>query len=137
VRRTNLVRHPDVPAAVFQHMWDTLKKGRPWMGIVKNRCKSGDHYWVNAYVTPVTENNQVVGYESVRVKPTAEQVRRAEALYQRINSGKSAIPSSDRCADSAKLAAVYLGQPGGLSDRCLARLQLSPPVCQCRWAWPG
>ncbi|WP_445938576.1 methyl-accepting chemotaxis protein [Pseudomonas sp.] len=92
----NLVRHPDVPAAVFQHMWDTLKKGRPWMGIVKNRCKSGDHYWVNAYVTPVTENNQVVGYESVRVKPTAEQLRRAEALYQRINSGKSAIPSSDR-----------------------------------------
>ncbi|SEE04959.1 methyl-accepting chemotaxis protein [Pseudomonas anguilliseptica] len=92
----NLVRHPDVPAAVFQHMWDTLKKGQPWMGIVKNRCKSGDHYWVNAYVTPVTENNQVVGYESVRVKPTAEQVRRAEALYQRINSGKSAIPNSDR-----------------------------------------
>ena len=92
----NLVRHPDVPAAVFQHMWDTLKKGRPWMGIVKNRCKNGDHYWVNAYVTPVTESNQVVGYESVRVKPTAEQIRRAEALYQRINSGKSAIPGSDR-----------------------------------------
>ncbi|PTS84307.1 chemotaxis protein [Pseudomonas sp. HMWF032] len=92
----NLVRHPDVPPAVFQHMWDTLKKGRPWMGIVKNRCKSGDHYWVNAYVTPVTEHNQVIGYESVRVKPTAEQVRRAEALYQRINSGKSAIPSTDR-----------------------------------------
>jgi len=91
----NLVRHPDVPAAVFQHMWDTLKTGRPWMGIVKNRCKNGDHYWVNAYVTPMTENNQVVGYESVRVKPTAEQVRRAEALYQRINTGKSAIPGSD------------------------------------------
>ncbi|WP_341305323.1 PAS domain-containing methyl-accepting chemotaxis protein [Pseudomonas sp. TMP25] len=92
----NLVRHPDVPAAVFQHMWDTLKKGRPWMGIIKNRCKNGDHYWVNAYVTPVTENNQLIGYESVRVKPTSEQVRRAEALYQRINSGQSAIPSSDR-----------------------------------------
>ena len=92
----NLVRHPDVPPAVFQHMWDTLKKGRPWMGIVKNRCKNGDHYWVNAYVTPVTESNQVIGYESVRIKPTAEQVRRAEALYQRINSGKSAIPGSDR-----------------------------------------
>ncbi|HEX5843321.1 MAG TPA: PAS domain-containing protein, partial [Pseudomonas sp.] len=44
----NLVRHPDVPAAVFQHMWDTLKQGRPWMGIVKNRSKNGDHYWVNA-----------------------------------------------------------------------------------------
>ncbi|AYC32659.1 PAS domain S-box protein [Pseudomonas cavernae] len=91
----NTVRHPDVPPAVFAHMWTTLKKGRPWMGIVKNRCKSGDHYWVNAYVTPVLENGQVVGFESVRVKPTAEQVRRAEALYQRINAGKSAVPASD------------------------------------------
>ena len=92
----NLVRHPDVPPAVFAHMWSTLKQGLPWMGIVKNRCKSGDHYWVNAYVTPIFENNQVVGYESVRVKPTAEQVRRAEALYKRINDGKSAIPKRDK-----------------------------------------
>jgi len=92
----NLVRHPDVPPAVFAHMWTTLKQGKPWMGIVKNRCKNGDHYWVNAYVTPILENNQVVGYESVRVKPSTEQVRRAEALYQRINTGKSAIPASNR-----------------------------------------
>ncbi|MGE8362394.1 methyl-accepting chemotaxis protein [Pseudomonas sp.] len=92
----NLVRHPDVPPAVFAHMWTTLKSGRPWMGIVKNRCKNGDYYWVNAYVTPMLENGQVVGYESVRVKPTPEQVRRAEALYQRINAGKSAIPTRDK-----------------------------------------
>ncbi len=92
----NIVRHPDVPAAVFEHMWTTLKAGRPWMGIVKNRCKNGDHYWVNAYVTPMRENNQVTGYESVRIKPTAEQIRRAEALYARINAGKSAVPASDR-----------------------------------------
>ena len=91
----NLVRHPDVPPAVFGHLWTTLKSDKPWMGIVKNRCKNGDHYWVNAYVTPILENGRMVGYESVRVKPTAEQIRRAEALYQRINAGKSAIPSSD------------------------------------------
>ena len=92
----NLVRHPDVPPAVFEHMWSTLKKGSPWMGIVKNRCKNGDHYWVNAYVTPVFENERVVGYESVRVKPTAEQIRRAEALYLRLNRGKSAVPQRDK-----------------------------------------
>ncbi|MES2820083.1 MAG: PAS domain-containing methyl-accepting chemotaxis protein [Pseudomonadota bacterium] len=92
----NLVRHPDVPSAVYAHMWGTLKKGRPWMGIVKNRCKNGDYYWVNAYVTPVLESGKVVGYESVRIKPSAEQVRRAEALYQRLNAGKAAIPSSER-----------------------------------------
>ena len=92
----NLVRHPDVPSAVFEHMWTTLKSGQPWMGIVKNRCKSGDHYWVNAYVTPMRENGKVVGFESVRVKPTAEQVRRAEALYTRLNNGKAAVPSRDK-----------------------------------------
>ncbi|WP_122666615.1 methyl-accepting chemotaxis protein [Pseudomonas viridiflava] len=92
----NTVRHPDVPPAVFEHMWTTLKQGLPWMGIVKNRSKNGDHYWVNAYVTPMFENQKVVGFESVRVKPTAEQIKRAEALYNRLNNGKSAIPSRDK-----------------------------------------
>ena len=92
----NTVRHPDVPSAVFEHMWSTLKQGLPWMGIIKNRCQNGDHYWVNAYVTPIFDNRTVVGYESVRIKPTAEQVRRAQALYLRLNNGKSAVPSRDR-----------------------------------------
>ncbi len=92
----NTVRHPDVPQAVFEHMWATLRQGQPWMGIVKNRCKNGDFYWVNAYVTPIFENNQVAGYESVRVKPTAEMIRRAQSLYERLNAGKSAVPQRDR-----------------------------------------
>jgi aerotaxis receptor len=92
----NTVRHPDVPSAVFEHMWTTLKQGLPWMGIVKNRCKNGDHYWVNAYVTPIFENQRVIGYESVRVKPSAEQIQRAEALYKRLNNGKSAVPGRDK-----------------------------------------
>ncbi len=92
----NLVRHPDVPPAVFDHMWTTLKQGKPWMGIVKNRRKTGDHYWVNAYVTPIfDQQHQVTGYESVRTKPTREQVQRAEALYARINSGKAGVPRRD------------------------------------------
>lgn len=92
----NIVRHPDVPPAIFAHMWGALKQGLPWMGVVKNRSSSGDHYWVNAYVTPIFEGSQVVGYESVRVKPTSDQIRRAEHLYNRLNLGKSAIPSTDK-----------------------------------------
>ena len=91
----NIVRHPDVPPAVFAHMWSALKQGRPWMGIVKNRARNGDHYWVNAYVTPIFDGSQVVGYESVRVKPTAQQIRRAQALYTRISRGKRAIARRD------------------------------------------
>jgi len=91
----NIVRHPDVPPAVFAHMWSTIKQGQPWMGIVKNRSRNGDHYWVNAYVTPIFEGSQVTGFESVRVKPTADQIRRAEALYKRISQGKPAIARQD------------------------------------------
>ncbi len=65
----NVVRHPDMPPAAFKMLWDCLKKGQQWKGIVKNRCKNGDHYWVDAFVTPVKENDQIVGYESVRYQP--------------------------------------------------------------------
>src|SRR5690606_40008001 len=99
----NLVRHPDVPPAVFDHMWRTLKAGRPWMGIVKNRCKNGDHYWVNAYVVPILENGKTVGYESVRSKPSPEQVRRAEALYRRVNGGKPAVPRRARRSEERRV----------------------------------
>jgi aerotaxis receptor len=84
----NLVRHPDMPEKVFAGMWDYLKKGQCWMGIVKNRCKNGDYYWVNAYVTPILQHGKVVGFESVRVRPTAEQVSRAVLVYQQIKEGR-------------------------------------------------
>ncbi|WP_369919538.1 methyl-accepting chemotaxis protein [Marinomonas polaris] len=88
----NIVRHPDMPKEAFQIMWDTLKQGKAWMGLVKNRCKNGDFYWVDAYVTPVTEGGKVIGYESVRTVPNREDVARAGKIYQRINSGKNVLP---------------------------------------------
>lgn len=88
----NLVRHPDMPPAAFQDLWDTIKRGEPWMGIVKNRCKNGDHYWVDAYVMPIMQDGVTVEYQSVRHKPDPEHVRRAESLYRRIQEGKSVSP---------------------------------------------
>ncbi len=85
----NIVRHPDMPEAVFAHMWNHLKAGKSWMGVIKNRCQSGDFYWVSAFVIPIIEHGQVTGYESVRVKPDADQVRRASMLYGRMRSGAS------------------------------------------------
>ena len=85
----NMVRHPDMPAEAFKVMWAHLKAGKPWMGLVKNRCKNGDYYWVDAYVTPITENGRVVGYESVRSCPDRADVLRAETVYQKLQQGKS------------------------------------------------
>jgi len=92
----NLVRHPDMPPGVFIHMWHTIKQGKPWMGIVKNRAKNGDFYWVSAYVTPIYENGRMSGYESVRSVPTRDQVRRASALYARMRAGKPIVALSAR-----------------------------------------
>ncbi|PKM31621.1 MAG: chemotaxis protein [Gammaproteobacteria bacterium HGW-Gammaproteobacteria-11] len=86
----NIVRHPDMPSAVYESMWGYLKSGRSWMGIVKNRTKQGDFYWVEAYVTPILEHDRIVGYESVRTLPDRDRVQRAAALYKRISSGKPA-----------------------------------------------
>ncbi|HTF86496.1 MAG TPA: PAS domain-containing protein, partial [Cellvibrio sp.] len=85
----NIVRHPEMPPAAFKIMWEHLKAGKPWMGLVKNRCKNGDYYWVDAYVTPVTQEGKVVGYESVRSCPKAEDVARASKIYPMLLEGKS------------------------------------------------
>ena len=86
----NVVRHPDMPAEAFADLWQTLKAGLPWTGMVKNRRKNGDFYWVVANVVPIKENGATVGYMSVRTKPAREQVREAEDLYRRIREGKAA-----------------------------------------------
>lgn len=83
----NIVRHPDMPSEAFEDMWKTLKSGQSWMGMVKNRCKNGDHYWVSAFVTPITKGGQTVEYQSVRTKPEDGHVDAAEKLYKRIREG--------------------------------------------------
>lgn len=121
----NIVRHPDVPPAVFAHMWSALKQGLPWMGIVKNRSKTGDHYWVNAYVTPIFDGSTVVGFESVRVKPSADEIRRAQALYRRISAGKPGVPRQDAWLPAALSCVPYVAT--GVAGS-LAGLFLSAPI---------
>lgn len=82
----NILRHPDMPTEAFRDMWDTLKRGRPWSGIVKNRRKNGDFYWVKATATPLASGS---GYVSVRMKPRRDEVQAAEALYQSMRTNPS------------------------------------------------
>lgn len=83
----NRVRHPDMPSLAFAHLWRTLQAGRSWMGLVKNRCKNGDHYWVSAFVTPIRRNGKVVEYQSVRTRASAAQIQAAEELYAHLREG--------------------------------------------------
>lgn len=86
----NLVRHPDMPKAAFADMWYTLKQGEPWSGIVKNRCKNGDHYWVRANAVPMVREGQVTGYMSIRTRATEEEIAAVEPLYQALNENRCA-----------------------------------------------
>ena len=83
----NILRHPDMPVEAFGDMWRTIRAGQPWSGMVKNRCKNGDYYWVYANVTPVLENGQATAYMSVRTKPSLDQVREAATLYAEFKAG--------------------------------------------------
>lgn len=86
----NILRHPDVPPEAFKDMWATIGRGRNWRGIVKNRRKDGRYYWVAASVTPLTEGGKIIGYVSIRGKPTRAQVAAAWGLYQKIHAQREA-----------------------------------------------
>lgn len=85
----NIVRHPDMPVEAFADLWGNLKAGRPWDGLVKNRTKQGDYYWVRANVAPILENGQLVGYLSARRKPTRQEVNEADAAYRLFKNGQA------------------------------------------------
>lgn len=87
----NIVRHPDMPSAVFKSMWNHLKAGHPWMGTIKNRCKNGDFYWVDAYVTPVFKDGKPIGYESVRTVAKPDRIKKANQMYTALNQ-KARLP---------------------------------------------
>ncbi len=94
----NIVRHPDMPVEMFADFWSTLRSGKAWTGLVKNRCKNGDHYWVAANAAPISENHKVVGYASILMKPTREQVQAAESAYRAIKAGDKSLKIRDGSA---------------------------------------
>ncbi len=85
----NIIRHPDMPEEAFADMWAALKAGRVWTGLVKNRCKNGDYYWVEANSAPLYENELLIGYMSVRTKPSAHQVTAANVAYSKFKANKA------------------------------------------------
>lgn len=107
-RPHNIVRHPDMPNAVFKGFWADIRAQNSWMGVVKNRCKNGDHYWVDAYVTPIIRGEETVEYQSVRRKAKRADIERAQQVYQAIGSGQRNPASSKRLSIRSKLVLAVL-----------------------------
>ena len=78
----NILRHPDMPRAAFKDLWSTLLDGRKWHGYVKNLRKDGAHYWVYATALPNVRDCKVVGYTSVRRKPSRKRIEDVLPLYR-------------------------------------------------------
>lgn len=105
----NLVRHPDVPPELFADLWRNLKDGRQWLGILKNRCKSGDHYWIEAYVCPLYDDaRQVIGFQMVRTPAARDDITRAGAVYARLRGARNWLPTYRDASLRAKLLLAML-----------------------------
>lgn len=120
----NIVRHPDMPPAAFAALWQRLKAGKSWLGVVKNRRKNGEYYWVSAFVSPVYSGNECVGYQSVRMPATEAEKERAEKLYARLRGGRRLAPWQLGLRTRAVLGAGGGGLAGGVAAPLLATQSL-------------
>ncbi|MDD5581266.1 MAG: methyl-accepting chemotaxis protein [Methylobacter sp.] len=111
----NIVRHPDMPPAAFEDLWKTLKNGKPWAGIVKNRTRNGDYYWVEANVTPIYGNGQMQEYLSVRYAPSREQIEKAEQLYKKLNANTAKMRLAGWAAKIKLIREMAIWKKGALA----------------------
>jgi aerotaxis receptor len=124
-RPQNIVRHPDMPKEAFADLWATIRAGKSWTGIVKNRRKHGGYYWVRANVTPMMDNGRIVGYMSVRVKPTRQEIEQARTVYDAMRVGRA---GSLRIREGRVVDTSFVGTLHGL---------LKPSLQNCAWLFFG
>ncbi len=80
----NIIRHPDMPKAAFEKMWETIKGGQVWNGLVKNLRKDGRYYWVDTEILPIYTNNKITGYVAARKPASKKNVQETEKLYKKM-----------------------------------------------------
>jgi aerotaxis receptor len=81
----NIIRHPDMPKAIFTKMWSTIQDGQAWNGLVKNMRKDGRYYWVDSEIIPVrNDNEEIMGYIAVRKVASRRDIDENEELYKKM-----------------------------------------------------
>ncbi len=125
-KQHNVIRHPDMPRAVFKLLWDHLQSGKEIFAYVKNICKDGSYYWVLANVTPsVDARGQVVGYYSVRRKPNDKAVRIINEIYKRMLAEENRAGARDAIEVSTRYLQGLLAEKGQSYEQFVLELQLS------------
>jgi len=109
----NIIRHPDMPRAVFKLLWDTIQAKKECNAYVKNMAKDGSFYWVFANVTPNFDNNgNVTGYFSVRRKPKASGIETVTGLYRAMLQEEQRAGARDAIAASTRILTDLLAAKG-------------------------
>lgn len=117
-KQHNIVRHPDMPRAVFKLLWDTVPTGKELFAYVKNLAKDGSFYWVFANVTAsYDQQGNIIGYYSVRRKPSKEAVRNIEPIYQMLCAEEAKHSPKAGLAASTQLLESYLSERGLTYDQ--------------------
>ena len=133
----NIVRHPDMPPEAFRDLWDTVRQGDTWTGLVKNRAKNGDYYWVKANVTPIPLEDGGVEYMSVRTPPTEEEKREAERLYADVRAGRTRFPTTESQMHFWTLERILLLGGGGVGLSVLALIAMVAAGAGAGWLYAG
>lgn len=109
----NIIRHPDMPRAAFWLAWDTIKKGREFFAYVKNMSKDGGFYWVFTHITPDFDSSgKIVGYTSVRRRPSRQAIATVEPLYRQMLAAEQAAGPRDAIAAGAAVLTKVLTDSG-------------------------
>jgi len=120
----NIIRHPDMPRAVFQLLWDTIAKGNEIFAFVKNMAKDGAFYWVYANVTAdYDEQGNITGYFSVRRKPNPDAVKAVSQLYAQMLAEEQQVGPKQAIAASGKLLTDFLNDKGLSYEELIINLQ--------------
>lgn len=115
-KQHNLIRHPNMPRAVFGLLWDTIAKGKEIFAYVVNSAKNGDYYWVIAHVTPSVKNGKVVGYHSTRRVPNPDNIRNVILpLYGKLKSIEESCASKKQGLEDSINALVEILAEKGIS----------------------
>lgn len=116
----NILRNNEMPKIIFQLLWDRIKNGEHINAYVKNNTKAGDYYWVFASVTAsLNKNNQVVGYHSVRRKPSSQSL----AVINKLYSDLLLAENRGGITASAKLLEDILEEKGVNYDEFIVTIQ--------------
>ncbi|MDH5444863.1 MAG: PAS domain-containing protein [Gammaproteobacteria bacterium] len=120
----NIIRHPDMPRAVFKLLWDTISQGKEIFAFVKNMAKDGSFYWVFANVTPdYDEKENIIGYFSVRRKPNPEALAAVSGLYAQMLDAEKQAGAKDAIDASTQLLLNFLAEKGVSYEELIIALQ--------------